>query len=167
MSGEQNPLQAFVSITSSTESIAQYWLEAGNFDLDVAVSLFFSTDKQDKITDVSSFRMNDKTTTSYDSSSSSKHSSKTRKVDVYDEDGIRKPDSVKKQKLLDDPTTESNIFPIMSHFQSGSSNNSLRRPIITAFASGSGSGSNSSQNLNDRDVTLARLFKPPHSMYVI
>ena len=169
-----NIMQTFRDMTGSTEEVASHWLEAANFDVETAISLFFSggVGNGSNGTAGSSSSSGSSGDGMYDAVSSSSgmpplvtlpsasntasyldyHNStgaRNKRTDEYDEDGVRRPDSVKKQRLMDD----SSFPPHPDMYRS-------KAPPVSSFASAVGNSG------NEKEPTLATLYRPPVDMYV-
>ena len=101
-------IESFMSITAviSAET-AQYWLEASNFNMDSAIELFFSssgTAATSSIGGSSSLSLPSNATNEFamnvDDPFQAHNVPLNSKYDMYDEGEIRKPDNVKKQRLM-------------------------------------------------------------------
>ena len=108
-------LQAFIDVAGCTENEAQHWLEMGGFELETAISLFLSNAGTGTGMGVGGGRshggMQPHASSSDEygrrpapsaASTAAYLDTHRRRIDAYDEDGVRRPDSVKKQRLVDD-----------------------------------------------------------------
>ena len=172
-------MQTFREMTGSTEEAASYWLEAANFDVETAISLFFSSgggnggggggssssssggmmhgSVPSSSSGMAAGSTAGSTTFPIPSASSTAsyldyHSStgvRNRHADEYDEEGVRRPDSVKKQRLVDDASYPS--YP---------DNYRSRAPLVSTFASAAGNTG------GEKEQTLATMYRAPIDMYV-
>ena len=161
-----NLIEKFREITNATEEEANHWLMEGNFDVEQAVSLFCEAKSSMEHHGMTTYSTSSTSAAagSLDgggggSSSGGIHlpSANTasyldyhhhRKFDEYDEEGIRRPDSVKKQRLMDDGAET-------MRYQIGGR---PRGPLVSAFASAAGSSSSANAK------TLANLYKTPTAL---
>ena len=152
-----NLIQLFREITNATEEEANHWLMEGNFDVEQAVSLFCEAKSSMEHQSIPSTTLSSSSSavdggtrvhvpTANTASYLDYHNH--RKFDEYDEEGIRRPDSVKKQRLMDDGA-ESMRYQIGGR---------PRAPLVSAFASGAGSSSSANAK------TLANLYKTPTAL---
>ena len=154
-----NLIQLFREITNATEHEANHWLMEGNFDVEQAVSLFCEAkSSMEQHPSIPSTTLSSSSTSAINgaagvyvppaNTASYLDYHHHRKFDEFDEEGIRRPDSVKKQRLMDDGA-ESMRYQIGGR---------PRAPLVSAFASGAGSSSSANAK------TLANLYKTPTAM---
>mmetsp|Transcript_26346 Transcript_26346/g.25202 ORF Transcript_26346/g.25202 Transcript_26346/m.25202 type:complete len:459 (+) Transcript_26346:9-1385(+) len=139
-------LQEFLSIVACTTEVGQYWLEVADNNIGEAVELFFSADtaKLHQPTVPQSSPGLD-----YIEPNMKKFQD-DKKGDIYGEEEVRKPDSVKKQRLMDEGGGHEHM---LQHV--GGRTKAL---AASAFASAS------NQVVSARDQTLAKIFSPPHEI---
>lgn len=107
-------LAEFSSITGASSADAKKYLEAANFILEEAIDLFFAADVTNNATntttvdnnqsflsemhDINNQFLKEEENGIIDDISTR---AKVKNADIYDEDGIRLPDAVKRQRLVD------------------------------------------------------------------
>ena len=122
MAEEINMLRAFIDVAGCTENEAQHWLEIGGFELETAIALFLSNSGTGMGTGMGGggssssggggmmaaaavyggMDDDDGRPAPSAASTAAYMDAHRRRVDAYDADGVRRPDSVKKQRLVDD-----------------------------------------------------------------
>ena len=79
-----NLLNDFISLTGSNEEEALNWLDISNYQLQTAIELYFSNHHQPS------------------SSSNANQQKQSNKISLQDDDYVREPDTVKRQRLVSD-----------------------------------------------------------------
>jgi UBX domain-containing protein 7 len=145
-------LRAFCDVTSASEDVASQYLEAGNFDLDTAITLFFAADNHAPSQSQNSF-------SSPAGADAGVGAPRAPKRDMYDEDEVRKPDSVKKLRLIEEPSFSHQSMFMDSHFREP---RGYKAPSLRTFASGASFDDHSV--MSDRSASLAKIFETPHEI---
>jgi hypothetical protein len=136
MSDKSVQMADFVAITAvESEQEAQYWLEASQWDVSAAVELFFSSGGN-SIGPVA---------TTARQKAIEENKSAGRSAD-FDDDYVRKPDEVKRQRLLD--TGLHMRMPISA------------KQVVSTFSSGA------HLHASDKEVRLSTMYRPPHDLIV-
>jgi hypothetical protein len=136
-----NLIESFIKETGAAEDAAKKWLEIGEFDLKTAINLYYQSNES---------CFGNQNHENVESIYSPNYVPiKTNYCDYNDEENIRRPDQIKRQKLVDN------------------SNNFYSKPInkkeeVTAFSS----GSTSFIPTNVKEKDLARLFQPPTAIMI-
>jgi len=154
-----NLIEKFREITNATDEEANHWLMEGNFDVEQAVSMFCEAKSSMEHQSIPASSTSSSSSSTYNggdagifvptaNTASYLDYHHHRKFDEYDEEGIRRPDSVKKQRLMDDGAES-------MRYQLGGRSSA---PLVSAFASGAGSSSTANAK------TLANMYKTPTAL---
>lgn len=163
-----DPVEAFLSVTGVTDSsVAAQWLELAGYQIDAAIDLFFSSGGD--------LQFNQKSpavvpgpealapaspvleTDYFGRSTTRQPAARLSRQDLYDEDGYRRPDDIKRQRLVDDDVLALSHMPTYSK-------SSLKSKSMPVSVFSSGAVLDHQRPSTSKELNLAELFKPPHDI---